>query len=125
MDVKAFIADIARPWVLWAGGGSASIATVLCARAPTLEGAAVVAAAWGGIFGIYWGKAQETAKIAIANAQASAEVEKERAKSSPLPAEALASLSVSAAPWVFWPLCRANGANIAKVRSNISMFRRT
>lgn len=87
--LKGLIADLARPWVLWAGGGSASVATIMCAVNPTLEGAAVVAAAWGGVFGIYWGKSRETAQIAIANAQATAEIEKERAKASPPPAEAL------------------------------------
>lgn len=90
---KTFLADLARPWVLWAGGASASVATVMCSREPTLEGAAVVAAAWGGVFGIYWGKAQETTKIAIATAQASADVEKERAKATPPPAQALAPAS--------------------------------
>lgn len=87
--LSEILADLARPWVLWSGGSSVAVATVACALAPTFEGAAVLAAAWTGLFGIYWGKANETAKIAIANAQASADVEKERAKQSPAPVEAL------------------------------------
>jgi hypothetical protein len=97
-ELKTFLADLARPWVLWAGGGSASVATVMCAWEPTLEGAAVVAAAWGGLFGIYWGKAQETTKIAIATAQASADVEKERAKGNPPPDKALEPAAEPPAP---------------------------
>lgn len=88
-QLKVFLADLARPWVLWSGGGSASVATVMCAINPTLDGAAVVTAAWLGVFGIYWGKSRETAQIAIANANATAEVEKVRATANPPPTEAL------------------------------------
>lgn len=63
---KGLAGELARPWVLWAGGLSASVATVMCAWEPSFEGAAVVAAAWAGVFGIYWGKAQEVAKIEAA-----------------------------------------------------------
>lgn len=88
-ELKGFLGDLARPWVLWSGAFSASAATIMCAVTPTLEGAAVVGAAWAGVFGIYWGKAREVARVAIATAQANATVETERAKSSPPPAEAL------------------------------------
>lgn len=84
-QLKQFLADLARPWVLWAGGGSASAATLMCARNPTLEGAAVVTAAWAGVFGIYWGKAwEERGKAGVAG-----EVEKVRAQAVAPPAEAL------------------------------------
>lgn len=72
------LADLARPSVLWFGGISASFATGVSAwRGDNLvEAAALVAAAWAGVAGIYWGKAWELQKV---GAQA-AEVEKERAR---------------------------------------------
>ena len=89
MDVKAFIADLARPWVLWSGGASASVATVICAwrGENMLEGAALLTAAWAGVAGIYWGKSFENRGVEASKAS----VEVVRAQASPPPAAALAA----------------------------------
>lgn len=70
------LADLARPWVLWSGGGSASAATViLAARGSNLTEAAIfVGAAWAGVAGIYWGKSFENLRVEQAKATRDAEV---------------------------------------------------
>lgn len=86
--LQDFLAELARPSVLWFGGASASWATIVCAQAASLEGAAVVTAAWAGIGGVYWAKSHEAAKIETAR------VETAKAPATPAPGTA----TLTAAP---------------------------
>lgn len=84
--VKAFIADLARPFAIYAASGSGAWATIVIAdKVTTAEGGALVLgvlAGWG--TALYAGKAFENTRIAGQNA----EVEKERARSTPPPGTA-------------------------------------
>lgn len=84
--VKAFIADLARPFAIYAASGSGAWATVVIAdKVTTAEGGALVLgvlAGWG--TALYAGKAFENTRIAGQNA----EVEKEKARSTPPPGTA-------------------------------------
>lgn len=87
-DVKDWIADLARPFSIYAASLSGAWATVVVAqKVTTAEGGAMVLAVlagWG--TALYAGKVYE---VASANRQ-SAEVEKIRAQQTPPPAVALA-----------------------------------
>jgi hypothetical protein len=87
--VKEFIADLARPFALYAMGFSSAWATVVIARKVEGggDGALVLGAIGVTLVGIYAGKAIEETRKSGHNA----EVEKVRAaQSSPPPAQALA-----------------------------------
>jgi Na+/glutamate symporter len=85
--VKDLIADLARPFTLYAMGFSGAWATVIISRKVDdgNDGALVLAAIGLTVSALYAGKVIETYKVAASNA----EVEKERAKGSPPPDRAL------------------------------------
>lgn len=87
MSVKAFIADLARPFTLYAMGFSGAWATVVISRKVTdgNDGAFVLGAIGLTVTALYAGKVVETFRVAASNA----EVEKVRAKATPPPTEAL------------------------------------
>jgi hypothetical protein len=85
--IKSFIADLARPFAIYAASVSGLLATVVVAqKVTTAEGGALVLGAIGLTWtSLYAGKAiEETRKSGHA-----AEVEKVRAQASPPSAEAL------------------------------------
>lgn len=86
-ETKAFIADLARPFAVYAASVSGAWATVeIAAKVTTAEGGALVLgvlAGWG--TALYAGKAYENTRISAH----SAEVEKVRAQASPPPEKAL------------------------------------
>lgn len=94
--IKDFIADLARPFTLYAMGFSGAWATVVISRkvADGNDGALVLAAIGLTVTALYAGKVIETFRVAASNA----EVEKERAKASPPPAEALKPAEAAPAP---------------------------
>lgn len=76
--VVAALGALARPFVLYASGGSSAIATVMVVakELDLIAGAAFVAAAWGGTGLVYGakaieerGKAKSDAAVAIAQTQ--------------------------------------------------------
>lgn len=84
--VKAFIADLARPFAIYATSGAAAIATVRIAwdvNEPN-GGAVLLTAVYAGVGALYLGKAWENQRVQGQNA----EVEKERARSTPPPGTA-------------------------------------
>lgn len=87
VDVKAFIADLARPASIWAASLSGAYATVAIAnKVTTAEGGALVLTVLAGwVTALYAGKVYERA----AESRHAAEVEKVRAQQSPPPTEAL------------------------------------
>lgn len=86
-QIKAFLADLARPFTLYAMGFSGAWATVVIADKVSdgNDGAFVLGAIGLTVTGLYAGKVIENYRIAAAQAA----VETERAKSTPPPAEAL------------------------------------
>lgn len=90
--IKSFIADLARPFSIYAASASGAWATVVIAdKVTTAEGGALVLgvlAGWG--TALYAGKAFENTRIA----GHSAEVEKARATNTPPPGTA----TITAAP---------------------------
>lgn len=85
--MKAFIADLARPFAIYATAVANGWASVVIAYKVTgSEGGALVLGATGlTLTGLYAGKVIENYRTAASNA----EVEKVRAQASPPPAEAL------------------------------------
>lgn len=86
-DVKTFIADLARPFTLYAMGFSGAWATVVISRQVEdgTDGALVLGAIGLTVTALYAGKVIENYRVAASNA----EVEKVRAQGNPPPAEAL------------------------------------
>lgn len=85
-QVKAFLADLARPFSIYATSAAGAWAIVdVGSRVQDGQAAFYVAAVLAGLGGLYFGKSWEQAKVSGHHA----EVEKERAKASPPPAEAL------------------------------------
>ncbi|MBX3482556.1 hypothetical protein [Phenylobacterium sp.] len=86
-EFKIFVADLARPFSIYAAALSGGYATAVIAhKVTTAEGGALVLgvlAGWG--TALYAGKVYEKA----AESRNAAEVEKVRAQASPPPAEAL------------------------------------
>lgn len=77
--IVARVGDLARPFVLYASGGSSAIATVLIVamRFDLVAGAAYIAAAWAGTAALYGakaleerGKAKSEAEVAVARVHA-------------------------------------------------------
>lgn len=87
-DIKSFLADLARPFTLYAMGFSGAWATVVIAAKVQdgNDGWGVLAAIGATVSALYAGKALEIANVSKHNAQ----VEVERAKASPPPEVALA-----------------------------------
>jgi len=90
-QIKSWIADLARPFSIYAASGSGAYATfVIAQKVTTAEGGALVLgvlAGWG--TALYAGKVYETQKLGGQNA----EIEKIRAQANPPPAQALAPAS--------------------------------
>lgn len=93
---KIWIADLARPFSIYAASASGAYATyVIAQKVTTAEGGALVLtvlAGWG--TALYAGKVYETQKLGGQNA----EVEKIRAQASPPPATALQAAPVADEP---------------------------
>ena len=63
------LGDAARPYVLICAGTSAAVATVQTAiYAPSIEGAAFIAAVWAGVAALFHSKAWEEQKKAASQA---------------------------------------------------------
>jgi hypothetical protein len=94
--IKTFIADLARPFAIYATAASAAWATVVIAYKVTdgNDGAWALGAIGLTLSAIYAGKVIENYRTAASNA----EVEKERAKASPPPAEALKPAAIPDEP---------------------------
>lgn len=62
----AALGNLARPFALYAAAGSSAFATVaiVLREMSLIEGAAFIAAAWGGVGGLYWAKATEESRKA-------------------------------------------------------------
>lgn len=88
-QAKAWFADLARPFTLYAMGFSGAWATVVIAAKVTdgNDGAWVLGAIGATVSALYAGKALEVANVA----KHASQVEVERAKASPPPAAALAA----------------------------------
>lgn len=86
-DIKAFIADLARPFSIYATSFAGAWAIIdVGSRVEDGQAAFYVGAVLAGLGGLYFGKSWEQAKVSAHNA----DVEKVRAaQSSPPPAEAL------------------------------------
>lgn len=71
-----FVGEIARPFTLYAAGVSSAVATVVIPfRTDSLvEGAAYIAAAWGGTAALYGAKAWEQSRTRKAEVEANATV---------------------------------------------------
>lgn len=65
---KAFVGDLARPYAIWAGATSASVATIIVAwKVDGFEAAGIfIGAVWAGVGALYGGKAWENVKTAQA-----------------------------------------------------------
>ena len=87
MDLKAAIADLARPYTFYSLATASAAAIVKMAWGITdgYQAATFAGVVLAGASAIYIGKSFENTRISGHNA----EVEKERAKASPPPAEAL------------------------------------
>lgn len=85
--IKAFLADLARPFAIISTSGAAAWATVTISyRVDGFENAALyMAAVYAGLAGLYGFKSWEQR----GETKSAAEVEKVRAQASPPPAEAL------------------------------------
>lgn len=94
--IKAGVADLARPFTLYAMAGSGAWATIMTAQHINngFDGAALVAAIGLTVSALYAGKVIENYQIA----RSTADVEKERAKANPPPAAALQPAPVADEP---------------------------
>jgi len=83
---KAFVGDLARPYAIWAGATSASVATVIVAlKVDGFEAAGIfIGAAWAGVGALYGAKAFEVA--AVRKRDSEVEVAKVAARPDPSPA---------------------------------------